>query len=63
VYLEIWLPTLAHHLGFRVRDLPDQNPFVRNLGDMTGSMEAARRAGAWAVHRVKSLEGLQWGGE
>ncbi len=63
VYLEIWLPTLAHHLGFRVRDLPDQNPFVRNLGDMAGSMEAARRAGAWAVHRVKSLEGLQWGGE
>ena len=56
MYLEIYLPTLAHHLGFRVRDLPDQNPFVHNLDDMTDRMEEAREAGAWAVHPVKG----QW---
>ena len=56
MYLEIYLPTLAHHLGFRVRNLPDQNPFVRNLGDMAENMDEARRAGAWAVHPVKG----QW---
>ena len=55
MYLEIYLPTLAHHLGFRVRNLPDQNPFVRNLGDMAENMDEARRAGAWAVHPVKRL--------
>lgn len=56
IYLEIHLPTLAHHLGFRVRDLPDQDPFVSNLGDMWEKMEEARAAGAWAVHPVKT----QW---
>lgn len=56
MYLEIYLPTLAHHLGFRIRDLPDQNPFVRNLGDMAESMDEAREAGAWAIHPVKG----QW---
>ena len=56
MYLEIFLPTLAHHLGFRVRELPDQNPFVKNLGDMDGCMDAARQAGAWAIHPVKA----QW---
>jgi len=53
MYLEIYLPTLAHHLGFRVRNLPDQDPFFRNLGDMADGMDAARKAGAWFVHPVK----------
>ena len=52
-YLEIHLPTLAHHLGFRVRDLPDQNPFVQVSPDLESEMETARRSGAWAVHPVK----------
>lgn len=56
MYFEIHLPTLAHHLGFRVRDLPDQDLFVRNLGDMSQGMGEAREAGAWAVHPVKA----QW---
>ena len=55
MYLELYLPTLAHHLGFRVRDLPDQNPFVSNLDDMAQSMDEKRATGAWAVHRVKAL--------
>ena len=53
VYLEIQLPTLAHHLGFRVHDLPDQNPFVQVFRDLGGEIDEARRAGAWAVHPVK----------
>jgi hypothetical protein len=55
MYLELYLPTLAHHLGFRVRDLSDQNRFVRNLGDMGADFVASREAGAWAVHPVKHL--------
>ncbi|MEQ1852172.1 MAG: hypothetical protein ABMA01_11335, partial [Chthoniobacteraceae bacterium] len=55
MYLELYLPTLAHHLGFRVRDLSDQNRFVRNLGDLGADLGAARGAGAWAVHPVKHL--------
>jgi hypothetical protein len=54
IYLEIYLPTLAHHLGFRVRDLPDQNPFVQVFRDLEPEMDEARAAGAWAVHPVKN---------
>jgi len=54
IYLEIYLPTLAHHLGFRVRDLPDQNPFVQVFRDLESEIDEARRAGAWAVHPVKT---------
>ncbi|MGB8167934.1 MAG: hypothetical protein WCF18_10615 [Chthoniobacteraceae bacterium] len=53
IYLELYLPTLAHHLGFRVRDLPDQNPFVQVFRDLEPELDAAREAGAWAVHPVK----------
>ncbi len=55
IYLEIFVPTLAHHLGFRLRDLPDQNPFVRNLGEFGPSLADARARGAWAVHPAKTL--------
>lgn len=57
MYLEIYLPTMAHHLGFRVRDLPDQNPFVQVLPDREHQRSAASRAGAWAVHPVKHIWG------
>ena len=55
MYLEIFLPTLAHHLGFRVRDLTDQNRFVRNLGDMSRKIARARSEGAWTIHPVKGV--------
>ena len=55
MYLEIFLPTLAHHLGFRVRDLKEQNRFVRHLGDMADRMAEARQAGAWTIHPVKRV--------
>lgn len=55
IYFELYLPSLAHHLGFRLRDLPDQNSFVMPLGDRAGEFAQARRGGAWTLHPVKTL--------
>lgn len=55
IYVEVYLPTLAHHLGFRIRDLPDQNPFVTHLGNRGAEIEPARNRGAWSLHPVKTL--------
>ncbi len=57
VYMEIYLPTIAHHLGFRVRDFGEQDRWVRSLGDRTREIERARKAGAWTLHPVKKLWG------
>jgi hypothetical protein len=54
IYLETYLPTLAHHLGFRVRDFQEQSRFVRGAGDLGGEIATARAAGAWTIHPVKS---------
>jgi hypothetical protein len=63
IYLEIYLPTLAHHLGYRVLNFADNDPYVRNLGDFRDRIREARLAGAWTMHPVKSLEGLRWSGD
>lgn len=55
MYMEIYLPTLAHHLGFRVRDFGEQNRFVRVLKDETWYVDQAREEGAWTLHPVKRL--------
>jgi hypothetical protein len=55
MYLEIYLPTMAHHLGYRVRDFGEQNRFVHNLGDRKAAIDEARSAGAWTLHPVKHL--------
>jgi hypothetical protein len=56
MYLEIRLPTLAHHLGFRVRDFgPAQNAFVKSRGNFVSEINRARTAGAWTLHPVKTL--------
>jgi hypothetical protein len=55
IYMEIYLPTLAHHLGFRVRDFAEQNRFVRVLKDESSNVEEARKQGAWTLHPVKRL--------
>ena len=57
MYFEIYVPTLAHHLGFRLRDFAEQNPFVVHRGDRAAEIEQARRAGAWTLHPVKTLPG------
>lgn len=56
VYMELYLPTLAHHLGFRVRDLAEQNQFVRVLEREICSIDQARAGGAWTLHPVKQLD-------
>ena len=55
MYTEIYLPTLAHHLGFRVRGFGEQNQFVRPMGDATSQIDEARAQGAWTLHPVKRL--------
>lgn len=55
IYTEIFVPTLAHHLGFRVRDFSDQNRFVGVLQDKTGEIARAQANGAWTLHPVKHL--------
>jgi hypothetical protein len=55
IYFELYLPTLAHHLGFRLRDMGEQNRFVVNLGDRGAEISSAVTAGAWSLHPVKRL--------
>ncbi|MEM0897102.1 MAG: hypothetical protein AAGJ79_09445, partial [Verrucomicrobiota bacterium] len=55
IYLELFLPTAAHHLGFRVRPMPpSQTGFILPKGGWSAeAREQAKTAGAWAVHPVK----------
>jgi hypothetical protein len=55
LYLEIAIPTLAHHLGFRVRGLSDQSPWVQPVGDLGPKLESLRASGAWMAHPVKGF--------
>jgi hypothetical protein len=52
-YFELHLPTVAHHLGYRVRNLPEQNAWVKNLPDPEINVAAAMAGGAWTVHPIK----------
>ena len=54
-YLELVIPTVAHHCGYRVRNLADQSPFVLPVGDWKGRTEAVRQQGGWMVHPVKGI--------
>ena len=58
IYFEVYLPTLAHHLGFRLRDYGNQDEFVSNLGDRSRQIARARGDGAWSLHPVKNLASL-----
>jgi hypothetical protein len=54
VYLEVSIPTVAHHLGFRVRDFEEQSRFVWGDGDRVLDIDRARAQGAWTIHPIKS---------
>jgi hypothetical protein len=56
-YLEVIIPTLAHHLGYRVRNLADQSAFVRPALRPPGEPEDLVRGGAWMVHPWKDFWG------
>jgi hypothetical protein len=52
-YFEIFLPTLAHHLGFRVRGWNEDHHLISNLPNKSVTLEEARKRGSWTVHPVK----------
>lgn len=55
VYLEIAIPSVAHHLGFRVKSIDGQGSFMSPFREFSTRREiaAARNAGAWSLHSVK----------
>ena len=52
-YHELYLPTLAHHLGFRVRGWREGEHMISNLPTRDISIDNARSKGCWTVHPVK----------
>src|ERR1700736_2563714 len=56
IYLEVWLPTVAHHLGYRVLGVDEQQEqWVSPGADRSADIEIARTSGAWSLHPVKSV--------
>jgi len=55
IYLEIFFPTVAHHLGFRVREVTEHNEFVLPRPAKRVTIEAARRTAAWTFHPHKTI--------
>jgi len=55
IYMELFLPTVAHHLGYRLRDYGQQNRFVLPRGNLSRRIHEAQRAGAWTLHPVKDI--------
>jgi hypothetical protein len=57
VYGELYLPTILHHLGFRVAEIPAElYASVRYEPEVTlAELLALKRAGAWFAHPFKTL--------
>jgi hypothetical protein len=55
-YLELDLPTTAHRLGYRLREIPSQGKFVQNLEINRPSPTDAMASGAWSLHPVKDAQ-------
>ena len=54
IYLEMDLPTTAHHLGFRVVEAPPPSrQFIHVKPFSEKDFELARSRGAWSIHPVK----------
>lgn len=57
LYLEVFLPSVAHHLGYRIRPVPDAADYAthaeRNF--QTASILEAASLGRWNIHPVKWL--------
>lgn len=54
IYLELWMPSVAHHLGFRVRRIDEPEKYNALAGDSTHLIDEATAAGMWSVHPVKA---------
>ena len=56
IYLELFLPTAAHHLGFRVRPIAEQDFFMApEIPKSQQDLEVMKEQGAWRVHPVKNM--------
>ena len=55
VYLELAMPTMAHHLGFRVRNLPEFEADIEPFGEMEEFLEQKRAEGRWLAHPCKRI--------
>jgi hypothetical protein len=58
VYLELYLPSLAHHLGYRVRGYGRQDDFVQVVPMENPFSDRWVQEGAWSLHQVKSIVGF-----
>lgn len=54
-YLELQLPSVAHHLGFRVRGLAEQDRFISNDEIARADPATMRDTGGWVMHPLKNL--------
>lgn len=54
VYLELFIPTAAHHLGYRVADLSEQNQYVVSHEDQKAHLQRAQSTGSWSIHPIKN---------
>ena len=54
IYLELWMPTVAHHLGFSVRRIAEAEKFNALEGDALPLLNEAAAAGVWNLHPVKT---------
>lgn len=52
-YVELYLPTMAHHLGFRVRCWDETRHMISNLPSRKWTIEAARNRSCLSIHPVK----------
>jgi hypothetical protein len=56
IYLELLLPTAAHHLGFRVRNIPTDDAFMApEVMKDESEIEKYKSLGAWRMHPVKNM--------
>jgi hypothetical protein len=54
IYLELFIPTVAHHIGCRVRPNHQDLKFTPYSGDASPLLEEARGRGAWFIHPWKT---------
>ena len=56
IYLELLLPTAAHHLGYRVRNIPIEDTFMApEISKDASEIDRYKTLGAWRVHPVKNM--------
>lgn len=56
IYLELWMPSVAHHLGFRIRRIDEPAQYNHVDGDAAHLLAEAAAAGIWNLHPAKQ----QW---